>query len=319
MSGRARVSVVINNHNYGRFLRDAIDSALAQTYPDTEVVVVDDGSTDESADVIRSFSDRVVARFKENGGQASAFNVGVAASSGDIVCFLDADDMFAAGKVERIVQTLERDPSAGYCYDRVVICDAHMSPTSAPAVSDRAHVGDFRARIRSGRLGRYLPMEIPATSGLSFRRSVLDRIYPMPESESCTMCENYMKYIAVGLTRGFFLDTAMTFQRIHGDNLFTRDRSHSMTARLSLMTGYWLYRNFPELTAFADTQVALGLAARSKAGPLDPKYAVLVRDYLRRRGPIGRGMVVGRAWAYRLTGRPHAGRRASGRAAEAAA
>src|SRR4051812_16040279 len=85
-------SIIINNYNYGHFLRDAIDSALAQTYPCTEVIVVDDGSTDDSREVIAGYGQRVTAVFKENGGQASAFNAGFAASRGEVVVFLDADD-----------------------------------------------------------------------------------------------------------------------------------------------------------------------------------------------------------------------------------
>src|SRR5215212_8459413 len=85
-------SVIINNFNYGRFLREAIDSALAQDYPATEVVVVDDGSTDDSRAVIESYRDRVRAVFKENGGQGSAYNAGVPVSRGEYVCMLDADD-----------------------------------------------------------------------------------------------------------------------------------------------------------------------------------------------------------------------------------
>ncbi len=73
------VTILINNYNYGRFLRQAIDSALDQTYTNIEVLVVDDGSTDESRSVIYSYGDRVRAVFKENGGQASTFNAGVAA------------------------------------------------------------------------------------------------------------------------------------------------------------------------------------------------------------------------------------------------
>ena len=75
-----RVSICIVNHNYGRFLAAAIDSALAQTWPDVEVVVVDDGSTDDSDEVIASYDGRVVAVHQANGGQGSAFNSGFAAN-----------------------------------------------------------------------------------------------------------------------------------------------------------------------------------------------------------------------------------------------
>src|SRR5579872_6996796 len=97
------VTVLINNYNYGRFLREAIDSALKQTYKNIEVVVVDDGSTDESREIIRGYGDRVVPVFKANGGQASAFNEGISASRGEIICFLDSDDIFHPTKVEKVV------------------------------------------------------------------------------------------------------------------------------------------------------------------------------------------------------------------------
>src|ERR1700757_584817 len=72
--GEAKATVVINNYNYGQFLGTAIESALGQTYANTEVVVVDDGSTDDSREIIASYGDRVRAVLKSNGGQASAFN-----------------------------------------------------------------------------------------------------------------------------------------------------------------------------------------------------------------------------------------------------
>src|SRR6202167_4054060 len=84
------VSIIIDNFNYARFIRAAIDSALAQSYAQVEVIVVDDGSTDNSRDVISSYGNRVSAVFKPNGGHASAFNAGFRASRGSIVMFLDA-------------------------------------------------------------------------------------------------------------------------------------------------------------------------------------------------------------------------------------
>ena len=80
---RPLVTVLINNYNYGRFLREAIDSALNQTYGNVEVVVVDDGSTDESRDIIDGYAGRIVSVLKKNGGQGSAFNAGIAASRGE--------------------------------------------------------------------------------------------------------------------------------------------------------------------------------------------------------------------------------------------
>ena len=98
------VSIVISNYNYGRYLRAAIDSALAQTYPPIEVVVVDDGSTDDSREVIESYGARILPVFKSNGGQGSAINAGFAASRGEIVMFLDADDEFLTDAVDEVIK-----------------------------------------------------------------------------------------------------------------------------------------------------------------------------------------------------------------------
>src|SRR6188474_3407037 len=108
MRTESLVSVIIDNYNYGRFLREAIDSALGQTYPRVEVIV-DDGSTDDSRAVIAAYGDRVVPVLKENGGQASAFNAGFAASRGELICFLDSDDAFKPEKVAAVVRFIEAD------------------------------------------------------------------------------------------------------------------------------------------------------------------------------------------------------------------
>lgn len=86
------VSIIINNYNYSQFLGEAIDSALSQTYPNTEVIVVDDGSTDNSQHLIASYATQILPLLKNNGGQASALNAGFRISRGEIIIFLDADD-----------------------------------------------------------------------------------------------------------------------------------------------------------------------------------------------------------------------------------
>ena len=84
-------SIIINNYNYGQFVGQAIESALEQTHP-AQVIAVDDGSTDDSREIIARFDSRVLPIFKPNGGQGSAMNDGFAMATGDIVLFLDSDD-----------------------------------------------------------------------------------------------------------------------------------------------------------------------------------------------------------------------------------
>ena len=106
----SRVSILVNNCNYGRFLGAAVDSALAQTHDDTEVIVVDDGSVDDSREVIATYGSRVQAELKPNGGQASAMNVGFSRCRGDVVIFLDADDVLLPDTAERVAQAFNGVP-----------------------------------------------------------------------------------------------------------------------------------------------------------------------------------------------------------------
>jgi len=96
-------SIIITSYNYENFLPRAIDSALRQTYPVKEIIVVDDGSTDNSPQIINSYGDQIIPVFQENKGRPSAWNAGLLASRGEIIFLLDADDAFFPHKVETIV------------------------------------------------------------------------------------------------------------------------------------------------------------------------------------------------------------------------
>lgn len=97
------VSVIVTCYNYGRYVAQALDSALAQDYPSVEVVVVNDGSTDDSREVILRYGERVRVIDQPNGGSISAYNAGYAASRGDIVVLLDADDVLEPDALSRVV------------------------------------------------------------------------------------------------------------------------------------------------------------------------------------------------------------------------
>src|ERR1700712_2703863 len=94
------ISIVITSYNYGRYLRECIDSALAQTHYPREVIVIDDGSSDDSPDIIRSYGDRIRSVMKKNEGPASSWNLGFSMSHGPLVCFLDSDDALLPGAIE---------------------------------------------------------------------------------------------------------------------------------------------------------------------------------------------------------------------------
>jgi glycosyltransferase involved in cell wall biosynthesis len=113
---KPRVSVVIPTYNSAGLLREAIQSVLSQIYSDFEVVVIDDGSTDNTESVARSFGDRVSYLKQENKGAGAARNHGIKRSRGEYVAFLDSDDLWLPGKLAEQIPLLDRDPELGLVY-----------------------------------------------------------------------------------------------------------------------------------------------------------------------------------------------------------
>lgn len=159
------VTALIVNYNYGRFLAEAIESALAQTYPRLEVLVMDDGSTDDSREVLRRYEGRVRTILKANGGQASALNAGIAAARGEIICFLDSDDAWSPGKVAAVVAKCREAPCALVGHDLLIRGSDGME---LPAVAWSSYV-DVRLRSRTlfpGLIERGWDWPFPPTSGM---------------------------------------------------------------------------------------------------------------------------------------------------------
>ena len=126
---RPTFSVLINNYNYGRFVARAVESSLAQADVDAEVIVVDDGSSDHSRTVLEDYSGRAKIILQDNQGQAAAVNAGVKASRGDILCFLDADDWWAPGKLSAIAEVFQSDPRVELAYHRLQPVLNHKTQT----------------------------------------------------------------------------------------------------------------------------------------------------------------------------------------------
>jgi hypothetical protein len=135
------VSVIVSNYNYATFLGEAIESVLAQTYQHFEIIICDDGSTDNSREVIESFAQqdsRIRSLYKQNGGQPSAWNLAFEASRGDIVCFLDSDDLFQPRKLEKVVAEFASQPRVGILVHPLLPIAAAGKPLGPPYPRDLA-------------------------------------------------------------------------------------------------------------------------------------------------------------------------------------
>ena len=217
-----RISIVIDNHNYARFLPAAIDSALAQTHPHTETIVVDDGSTDDSRSVIAAYGDRVRGVFKPNGGQASAVNAGFAECNGDVVIFLDADDSLAPGILEAVAEAFRENPGAARVQYRLAVTDADGQPTGelVPADYVKMPSGDLGAGVaRFNNLTWW-----PPTSGHAFSARTLQRILPMPEEPFRVAMDYYLVRASALCGPVVSLDVVGATYRRHGANDDLRDR-----------------------------------------------------------------------------------------------
>jgi glycosyltransferase involved in cell wall biosynthesis len=164
-----RVSVIIPNYNYSQYLGEAIDSVLAQTYSPIEIIVVDDGSTDGSREVLESYGDRVTAIFQQNAGVSAARNNGVSQSHGEFVAFLDADDAWLPAKVELQMQVFADDAGIGLSHVGVVEIDGRGNRLVERIDGMCGRVADALLRFER-------PVILGGGSGLMVPRRVFDEI-----------------------------------------------------------------------------------------------------------------------------------------------
>lgn len=218
MSADITVDVVIDNCNYGSFLGDAIESVLRQPHPSVRAIVVDDGSTDESHDVVRSFGDRIVPVLKRNGGQASALNAGFAHCTGDVVIFLDADDALAPGVAGTVASRFARDPSLASLQYRMEVIDEDGRRTGI--LKPVEHLPDLRGDVRRSAARFPFDLTWTAMSGNAFATRFLHRIMPVPEAEFRLGADWYLIHLARLLGTIDSLEDVGGYYRVHGGNRY---------------------------------------------------------------------------------------------------
>jgi hypothetical protein len=233
---RPLFSIVISSYNRAALLVEAVDSALAQTRTDYEVIVVDDGSTDETRKAMAIYGDRIRYIHQENGGLAAARNRGIQASRGEFVAFLDSDDLLDPPFLERVWATFQEHPECGAVFvaERVFVnrddppgrVHSKRTPgvhfTSAGLVSRDTGVGSGRPPV--------------------IRRHLLERLGGFSETIRCAVdCEMWIRYsFHVPMV---LLPEPSIRRRIHPGNL-SANRAQDARDWLQIMD--WLRREQPE-------------------------------------------------------------------------
>jgi hypothetical protein len=210
-------SVLIDTYNHEQFIEKAVTSVLEQDFPasDREVIVVDDGSTDHTPEILRKFQAQIRIISKPNGGQASAFNVGVPECRGEIIMFLDGDDWWAQGKLSRVARIMAGDPTLGMVGHAIIESFNDSSERIIAPNAQRRFRLDSLSSAEFFRLHRcYL-----GTSRLTLRSSVARRILPVPQALTIE-ADEYLFTLGAALTDSVILTEPLTHYRIHGANLF---------------------------------------------------------------------------------------------------
>ena len=241
------VSIIIDNYNYGRFLQDAIESALSQTYQNIEVIVVDDGSTDNSREIIEKYSKAglIKAVLKENGGQASAMNAGFAVSSGDLVMFLDSDDVLKPEAIEMAVSAWH--PGVSKVQLRLEGVAADLKPLGVFFPPLGVSALNVDARDMANRWFRFDATS--PQSGNMYSREFLNRAMPLPESE-WKLCADFPLYTAALFFGDIVsLPDVLGYYRLHGGNaLGLKEESFSVRLKRIHALRRYLKERFSECT-----------------------------------------------------------------------
>lgn len=227
------VSILMPNYNYERYIGEAIESVLRQTYPHWELIICDDGSTDNSCEVVKKYQDkdsRIKLIQKENGGVASALNVAYKESRGDIICLLDSDDLFLPTKLEAIVEAFKTPSRPGYVTHRMrfIYGDGKAGEVIPALVLPETGYLGSKIYKRGGRW-RHMP-----ASAICLRREIANLIFPIDECLFRSEADGYIYTLAPILTVVNFLDKILALYRLHGKNLTGLDEYSTNAIQKSL-------------------------------------------------------------------------------------
>jgi glycosyltransferase involved in cell wall biosynthesis len=265
------VSVVIAAYNCGRFLSDAVNSVLKQTYRNLEILLVDDGSTDTTQEVIAGFSDpRLRSFYQANQGQAAAKNKGITEANGEFIAFLDADDLWHSKKLEMQIPLFSRSREIGVVYTKLSLIDQRGNPINTP---DRVH--------HSGYITEKLLFDNCVTGMTSIiRHECIDKVGLF--NENLPMGIDYDLWLRISLEYQFYFFDAITYYYRQWEGQMSHNSAKRMECAFQIMDSFFAsnpgrIEQSVINRAYAHTYVTRGMATYSKSG--NSLYAL--KDYLK--------------------------------------
>ena len=208
----SKVSVVIATFNNAQYIKQAIDSALNQTYPVHEIIIINDGSTDNTKEVLLEYGDRIIYLETDRKGPAYARNAGIKASTGDLVAFLDSDDYWILDKNERQVDIFNNDNEVGLVFGKLINFD-NKNPDNRQIVPDKIYSGFvFDKLLVEGFIG--LP-------SVMIKKDLINTIGMF--NENLLTAEDTHFYLRASKKYKFHaIEQPLVYRRLHGGNISDR-------------------------------------------------------------------------------------------------
>lgn len=251
------VSVIIPTYNRAALLREALDSVARQTYRDYEVIVVDDGSTEDVAAIVAAHVTRPALIRRERGGPAAARNAGVAASSGRLLAFLDSDDLWLEGKLARFVAHFDANPTCRICYGPMQPMDAARRPVAGR--TKPCHRGRITDELFHSSF-----VHVPA---VVMTRALFDEFAGF--NESLRVCEDYDLWLRISVRQPFdLIDEPLALRRLHDDRLSKSCMARNLAVKVGVLDRFLApteHRAALDLPA-AHARVARVALAAARAG-----------------------------------------------------
>ena len=212
-----KISVLINNYNYQDYVIDSVNSVLNQSYPVDEIIVVDDKSTDNSVQILQDkFTNHETVKLvlkEKNEGQLSSINQGFLASKGDIICFLDADDLYKDNYIAEVVKFYKDNPMCDFLF-----CSAELFGNEERIASCYENNRDL-GYSKIATLHRQVWIG-HRTSTLTMRRTILEKFLPIPYLEDWRVRADDCIIFGASIVgaRKFYLAQPLVNYRVHGNN-----------------------------------------------------------------------------------------------------
>lgn len=244
-----KVSVIIPVYNGAKFIAKAIDSVLAQHYPVHELIVINDGSKDETPRILEGYGSRIKAVHIPNGGGSNARNTGMSMATGDVIAFLDADDVWRADKLAVQMAALQAHPEVGFTCCNFLTLDGATGQVVPAFDRLKGPLGlNFEAPLKRSALAVLIEANMVGTcSNVVIRRSVLEQTGLF--NTGYRQAEDYDLWLRCALVTGFLLQEACLLDKVTHDDNLTNNHAEMLLFHEQVVEQFWLQNQHHPLVA----------------------------------------------------------------------